>query len=369
MKIKINNRKMKKSVYKPGTLLSLAALLLLSVSLNGQEVTRSFHKEYKADAKTTLSITNRYGDIGIESWANNQIVIDVKVVVELPDRSRAEKLISYIDVQFNESENSVSARTVIDDKFNFSGWGGGTRRFRIDYTIKMPASSNLTLVNRYGDTEIDELAGQVNIDIKYGDLTADKLTRGNEKPLSKINMAYGKASIDQAGWLDLYLRYSNPFEIDKSQALLVDSRYSKLILGETSSVVGESRYGNLEIQKVKNLVLNVGYIPVNVGELTGKLNLQGSYGSLSVEKIPAGFESLEADVSYMGVRLGIDESASYNLDAHSSYGSIKFNEEKFKHEKHIVENNSTTVTGIVGSEAAPTSKVKISASYGQIKLY
>jgi hypothetical protein len=360
---------MKKSVYKSGMLLSLAAIFLLSCSVTAQEVTKEFHKEYKAGTATTLNISNRYGDVKIESWDKDQVVIDVKITVDHPDKSRAEKLLSYIDIQFSEGENLITAKTVIDEKFNFSGWGSGSRKFSIDFNVKMPVGTNLTLANRYGDSDIDELHGLVNIDIKYGDLSLGKLTRGNEKPLNKFSLSYGKATIDEVGWLDLYIRYCHSLEITKSQALLLDSRYSKLKIGETSSLVGETKYDNLGIETINNLVLMGGYTSINVGELKKKLNFQGSYGSFTVESVPAGFESLEADVHYMGVRLGIDESASYSLDAHSSYGGIKFNEDNFKHEKHIVENNSTTLTGIVGKESAPASNVKVTSAYGQIKLY
>jgi hypothetical protein len=369
MENKINYR-MKKSVYKSGMLLSFAAIFLFTFSLTtAQEVTKEFHKEYKAGTATTLEINNRYGDVAIESWNKDQVVIDVKVVVELPDRSRAEKLISYIDVQFTEGENLITAKTVIDDKFNFSGWGFRSKRFSIDYTVKMPAGTNLNLTNKYGNSDISELHGLVNIDIKYGDLTIEKLTRDNEKPLNKFSLSYGKASVDEAGWLDVYARYCNSLEITKSKALLLDTKYSKLKIGETSSIVGESKYDNIGIEKINNLVLTGGYTSISVGELVKKLTFDGSYGSFSIDNIPAGFESLEVDVRYMGVKLGIDESANYKLDAHTSYGGIKFNEENFKHEKHIVENNSTTLMGIVGKESIPTATVKISASYGQIKLY
>ena len=368
MEIKISH-KMEKQFYKPGMLLSIAAIFLSTFSLTAQEVTKEFHKEFKAGTATTLDINNRYGDVVIQSWDKDQIVIDVKVSVNLSNRSRAEKLISYIDVRFNESENLITAKTIIDDNFNFSGWGSGSRKFSIDYTVKMPVGTNLNLTNRYGNSDIDELHGLVNIDVKYGDLTADKLTRDNEKPLSKVSIAYGKASIDEAGWLDIYVRYSNSFEIVKSKALLLDSRYSRLKIGETSSIVGDTKYDKIEISKINNLILTVGYASVDARELSKKLNIQGSYGSLSVERIPAGFESINVNVHYMEVNLGIDESASYNLDAHTSYCGIKFNEDNFKHEKHIVENNSTTLTGTVGKESAPTAKVKISASYGEVRLY
>ena len=207
------------------------------------------------------------------------------------------------------------------------------------------------------------------LDIKYGDLSADKLTRGNEKPLNKLTLAYGKGSIDEAGWLDIYARYSPSISIDKSQALLIDSKYSKIKIGETSSLVGESKYDNINVEEIKNLVLQSGYTSAKIGTLTKKLNYQGSYGSFDVNTIPAGFESIEVKTNYMGVRLGIDESASYSLDAHSSYGNIKFNEDNFRHEKHIVENNSTTLSGTAGKEKEPKATVKVSASYGQVKLY
>jgi hypothetical protein len=361
-------QKMKKSDYKPGMLLFLS-LFLVYFSISAQEVTKEFHKEYTAGPNTTLEISNRYGDVVIQSWDKDQVVIDVKVTVELPNREKAEKLLSYIDVQFSEDENIISAKTVIDDKFSFTGWGGESRRFSIDYNVKMPVGTALTLANKYGNTDIDELHGLMNLDIKYGNITAGKLTRGNVKPLSRLNLAYGKAAIEEAGWLDLSVRYVGSMDITKSQALLLNSKYSKLSLGETSSVVGESKYDNIRIESINNLVLENGYTEVNIGVLTKKLRYDGSYGSFSIDRVPAGFESIDVETHYMGVRIGIEESANYKLDAKVSYGGLKYNEDNFKNQRRIVENNSNEVAGIVGKEESPTATVNIVASYGSVKLY
>jgi hypothetical protein len=362
-------QKMKKQNYKTGSLL-IIPLLLLAFTLSAQEsVTKEFHKEYSAGANTTLEISNRYGDVKIESWDKDQIVIDVKVKVEMSSREKAEKYLSYIDVVFNEGNNVVSAKTTIDDNFNFSGWGMGSKRFSIDYTVKMPVKSALTLLNKYGNSSITDLQGLVNLDIKYGNITAGKLSRGNEKPINKLVLAYGKGSIDEAGWFDLNLRYCGSMEITKSQALLLSSKYSKLILGETSSLVGESRYDNIRIESINNLVLDNGYTEVNIGTLTKKLEYNGSYGSFSIERVPAGFESLKTETRYMGVKLGIDESATYYLEGKVSYGSLKYNEDNFRNERRIIENNSNEVAGIVGKGDSPSSKVNVEASYGSVRLY
>jgi hypothetical protein len=362
-------KKMKKSDYKTKILLYIP-LLLISITLSAQsEVTKEFHKEFNAGANNTLEINNKYGDVVITTWDKDQVVIDVKVTVEMPDRSRAEKLISYIDVQFSENGSILSAKTIIDDKFNFSGWGNGSRRFSIDYTVKMPTALALTLSNRYGDTDIDELNGLVNLDIKYGNLKAGKLTRGNVKPISKVSLAYGKGTIDETGWLDMIIRFAGGVGIAKSQALLIDSKYSKLTLGATSSVVGESKYDNIRIESINNLILENGYTEVNIGTLSKKLEYNGSYGSFTVERIPMGFESVDLETRYMGVRLGIEAGASYNLDAKVSYGGLKYNEDNFNSQRRIISNNSNEVSGIVGREESPASGVKVVASYGTVKLY
>jgi hypothetical protein len=359
--------KMEKLAYKQRTLILLTALFI-SFSLAAQEASKEYHKEYSADKNTTLDLNNRYGDVAITGWDKDQIVIDVRVTVKHPDKSKAEKYLNQIDVQFNQDGNTISAKTVIQDNFNFSGWSNN-RDFKINYTVKMPFVSSLTLENRYGNTNIDELRGLVNLDIKYGGIEIEKLTRGNEKPLNHVSVAYGKGNITEAGWLDVYVRCTNTLSIDKSQALLIDSKYSKLKIGETSSIVGEAKYDTYSVDKINNLVLETGYTGVNVGTLNKKLSFEGNYGSLTVDEIPAGFESIDVDVRYSGVRLGIAENASYKLDAESSYGGIKYNEDNLKFTRRIVENNSSEISGVIGKDESTSSTVKAKTAYGTIKLF
>ena len=85
--------------------------------------------------------------------------------------------------------------------------------------------------------------------------------------------------------------------------------------------------------------------------------------------MPEGFESLEVDTRYMGVKLGIDESASYRLESKVSYGGLKYNEDNFKNERRIIENNSSEVSGVVGKDESPRATVKVTSSYGSVRLY
>jgi hypothetical protein len=361
--------KMKMSVYKSGMLLG-AALLVLSLSLSAQnEIKKEFHKEYTAEKGTKLELNNRYGDIVAETSESNQVVIDVVVTLRYPSRERAEKLMGYIDVQFTEGENLISAKTYIDDKFGFNGWSKESRRFSIDYKVKMPVWMDLSIVNRYGDTDLDDLSGQVALNVKFGNLDVSKLTRGNEKPLNVVNLAYGDCTIEEAGWLDLNVEYSGNFSISKVQALLLDSKYSNVKIGSAGSVVGEIGYHSLGIENIGNLVLDAEYTDINVGTLAKKLKLNGGYGGVLIERVPAGFESIDIDTDYTSVRVGIDPSANYNLEAKTSYCGLKYNEDNFQVKRRIIGNTSSEISGIVGKESAPTATVKVHSSYGSVKLY
>jgi hypothetical protein len=366
MKIK-TRQEMKKSVYNQGLLL-LLPLLLISVTGTAQEVTKEFNEKYSAGASTTLQINNRYGDVTIDSWDQKEVIIDVKVTVELPNRDKAQKLLDYINVEFSQDGDVITAKTVINDRFSFSGWGG-KKRFSIDYNVKMPVQASLALVNRYGNSELDELQGLAQFDIRYGNINIGKLTRGNEKPLNRISLSYGKGSVDEAGWLDLVIRYTGDVNITSSRAILLDSRYSKLRIGETSSLVGESKYDNLRIGTINNLVLENGYTDTNIETLTSKLEYEGSYGNFTVTRIPSGFESIDVNTRYMGVNLGIDSEANYNLEAKVSYGDLRYDEDNFVNKRRIIQNTSKEIAGVVGSSESPRANVNVSSSYGTVRLH
>ncbi len=89
-------------------------------------------------------------------------------------------------------------------------------------------------------------------------------------------MAYGKAEIESAGWIDLIIRYVGELSIDECQALLLDSKYSKISIDKISSLVAESKYDKLEIDNINNLVLDAGYTDINVGSLSKKLKVRRS---------------------------------------------------------------------------------------------
>jgi hypothetical protein len=352
------------------TRVTLAAALFCAVALSAsaEEVKKEFHREMVPTDNTTLTVINKFGAVVTETWDRNNIVIDVTVKIEHPSSDRARKMLEMITVEFTETDGNLKAETVFSSDFSSMSWKGSNNNFSINYNIKMPANVNLDLNNKYGNVVVDEVSGQATLNVKYGDLTVTKLTRGNTKPLNTIIVAYGKATVYELGWAEINARYVGMFSVDRAVALLVDSKYSKVSVNEVSSLVADSKYDGYTIGEANNVVIMGGYTDLRFKKVNKKLEVDTKYGNLSVDLIPAGFTKANVKAGYCAVRLGIDPAACYRLDASSSYGSVKLNDSNFSADKRIVGNTSTELAGKVGKCSNPVSEVNINTSYGSVRL-
>jgi hypothetical protein len=357
---------MKRSLYK--IVLAAALISIAATTTVAQEVTKAYNKVFSVNQTTAVVISNRYGDVTVETWDKNEVSIDVVVTAEMSSRDRSERLLEMISVEFIENDTSVGAKTILDSRFSSITRGSGTNRFKIDYTVKMPGKNNLNIANRYGNIKIGEHPGWVNIDLRYGNLFALRLTRGNVKPINCIAISYGKATVDEANWLSVVTRYTTDLSIRKVQAIMLDSRYSKVIIDEAGSMVADSKYDNISVKNINNYVAEAAYTSMKFETLTNSLNLVAKYGSFEAANVPSGFESLTVDASYCGITMGIDKNAAYKLEAEIKYGSITYCEECIDIERKIVESTSREIAGTAQPGKNPSATVKIKSSYASVRL-
>lgn len=360
---------MKTQMLKKSIIIVLVNILFFSSAYSaGDEYSKKFHKEYNADKNTLLVIENKYGDVNINNWDKNQVLIDVTITVDESKKEKAIELLKYINVNFSNEGNTIKAITDIDEKF-FKGsafsFRDNTNEFSIDYDVKVPTDINLDLTNKYGSAFINEISGHSNIKIKYGKLRANKLLRGNTKPLNEIYLAYSKGDIEECGWVKLTIKYSK-IEIEKSSALIAVTSYSKMYFNELSTLACESKYDKYEIGNINNFVGTSAYTDLKFQKINKKLDLETRYGGCKVEEIPADFEKIKIDNKYGSIRLNIEENASYKLNGEAKYGNIDYpNTGKIS---RIQDNTETEISGIIGKNRDTQSTVKIYTKYGSVKL-
>jgi hypothetical protein len=229
----------------------------------------------------------------------------------------------------------------------------------------MPETIPLRLSNKYGNVFINELTSTSSIEIKYGNLKANKIVHSDQKPLTQIYLAYSNAKIQQCVWVKFEAKYSK-VEIDVSKALVFLSRYSKMYITKGSSLVTESKYDTYRLGKFTNLVATAGYSNFKADEISGKIVMETKYTDLNVNHVPAGFESIKIKTEYGNYNVYIDQDASYDLDGYAKYARINYPDNS--RVSRFSENNELRVEGLVGTDDNTGSEVNVTSKYGHVKL-
>lgn len=345
---------------------ALALILSLTTGLAFAQkdgFTKSYNQSFETNANTKLVVDNKYGNVDINDWEQKKIEINVLVRVDNVSKEQAQKILDLVNVEIGKDGDKITARTDIDDKM--SRMRSDNQKLEINYTVNMPASTELDLSNKYGSVFVSTLTGHFVINVKYGGLTAEKLLRGDEKPLSEVNLGYSNANIEEAGWLKSEIKYSK-IESEKIKALVLYSKYSHVFIDEVSSIVTDSKYDEFKLGTISNFVINTEYSNIKIQQLDKKLECNTKYTNCKIDNIPAGFESINIDNKYGGYKIGIDPGASYRLEGYASYAKIGYPDESKV--SRISENTSMKVNGTVGSESNPSATVKVSTRYGGIRL-
>ncbi len=342
--------------------------LVLVLLIKGQdtEFIKNYSKDYDVKEDTRLEIINKYGDVDIRDWNKKSVSIEVEVKANTSNKNKAENILENIDIVFSEIGNSIKVETTFDKGFNkgFSLWNGD-KKFEINYVVNMPKNIPLNLLNKYGSVFISELTSTSNIEISYGNLKANSIIHGEEKPLTQIILAYSDGTIEECNWSKFNIKYSK-ININKSKALVVVSKYSKVFIDEGTSLVSESKYDNFEIGKIQNFVTATAYSNFKFNEISKKLQVESKYSDFKVDHMPAGFDKIRIENKYGKYKIGMDSKASYKIDGYARYSKILYPESTDV--SLIQKNNEMTVKGLVGKDPNTESTVNINTSYGNVRL-
>ncbi|MDX2429745.1 MAG: DUF4097 family beta strand repeat-containing protein [Bacteroides sp.] len=348
---------MKKRVSNLRSLLLLLPITIVSFSLNAQDAVKEFSESFEVSEGITLSADIRYTDLRMVSWDKNEVEIFVEIEVDASSKSKAEAQLSKIDVRIGKSGNIISLKTELDD-----GWSRNAK-VNINIIVNAPAYMNLDMSTSYGDLYVQELNGLVDLNMKYGNLQAGTLGRGNEKPFNSLDLAYSDAIIESAGWMELELAYSD-MEVENSTMIFCESKYSKLIGKKSGGIITEGAYDKYVFEEVDNFVGELRYSGVKLEALNKKLDVESKYTHVKVFNVSRDFKSISTTTSYGNIYLKMEEGASFKLDGEARYGN--FNMALEGKLSKVKENNEVRIWGTVGT--APKGSITLDARYGNIDI-
>ncbi|OKS89389.1 hypothetical protein RG47T_4873 [Mucilaginibacter polytrichastri] len=256
------------------------------------EKIKNYSKSYSADGNDKLQLDNIYGKIIVNTWAKNEVKVDVQMKADANEADEAQKLIDNVNISDSKDGSLISFKTNYD-KSGSNNWGtwfdsgkSRVRKIEINYTVYMPAKMALNITNRYGSTDLPDLSGKLIINNSYGSLVAKSLTNS----ANEIKIRYGSATIDNLTGSDINVAY-----------------------------------GGLNIGESDNLNADVSYGSAKIGKLTTSGTINARYsGQVQVGDVGKNVKSLSVNASYSSVKLGLSNNQNVDFDITVRYGSFSY---------------------------------------------
>jgi hypothetical protein len=353
---------------KPNKLISALAIFTLFFSpSSGQNTSCNVKKAFRVTEGSSLQFTNKYGDLNIVSSNNDTLSVCAIITILQDNRELVLKNMKLITVNIEKLKDTVYVSTIYDKKFFSEDSRKGRKSFSTDYLIKMPAYMNMDVKDEFGNISIDELNGSLNAIISQGSLNAKKLTRGNTNPVNSIYADHSKIVIADMNWMIMNLINCPSVEIEKAQALNLKSSISKIRIGETSSLVSNSKSDNINIKSMNNIFADGVYSTYQIGKLNSQMKTAIRYGAIMISDLNKNFTTIDIKADHALVSIKPGPETSFKADLSMSDGIVEIPAVKYP---GIFKSSGTAENSYLGLAGNNDTKslIKIRATGGKISI-
>lgn len=368
-----------KSYYSLLLMLGLT-IMFSSTSLIAKKYEKTIERTFDIRANGTTAISNKYGKVTLQTWDKEVVSIKVIIRAETGSEKEAQAAFDRVTIDFLSSLDKVSVRTELESK-NTSWWSWDFSQvdYNIDYEVFFPISNNLELVHKYGNFSLNELEGDLSVNLSYGKGVIEKLEN-----YGSLNLAYAHVNIEEARDLKVAMKYSDlrvsemndleiesrysKIEIEKAQSITTYSKYDHFNIGSLNELKNSGKFDHFEIRDIKNLEIMSQYTDVEVEKLREVMELDLKYGggSFGLER---DFKSVILNGEHANFRMELAEGSHFDLLLKSKYADIKI-PELIDFQRNIQTSTERIIEGVFTEGGPKQSKgvMKIMLQYGGVKL-
>jgi DUF4097 and DUF4098 domain-containing protein YvlB len=254
----------------------LLSMLLLPV-LAQARTEGHFDRTLQVSGNVNLDLTTGSGDISVKSGSSNQVVVHAIIHGNNDWFSNSEQAVRRVESNppIEQSGNSIRIGYNLPDDVR--------RHVSINYDITVPANTALQAHSGSGNVVVEGLHGEVQEQTGSGDVRVRDVS-------GKVRVQTGSGNIHTENVAGPFSGQTGSGDIE---ANLVDS----------SDVDVQTGSGNIHVKGVK-----------------GGLRARSGSGDITADGQVAGNWQLHSGSG--NFRLGVGNSGGFNLDAHTSSGSI-----------------------------------------------
>lgn len=268
-----------KTILRAYSILLLSATLALSnTAIAGEEPKiekkKSYSKSYNVGSGEKVSFDNRFGELKITTWDKNEVKVDVTMTGKANTDERAQEILNGIRIEDGKNGSGVFFKTHIENQNNRKSNKDDKEKYRnegfsIDYTVYMPSRNPLSAKNEFGKTIIPDYSGEIEVESKFGSLTA-----GNLANVKRVRVEFGESTIESINNGKLNIHFSGKSIVNKlSGSVDVSLEHSggvKLVLENNVKDINiKNNFSNLYLDVNKNFSANFD-IDTNFGEFSNK---------------------------------------------------------------------------------------------------
>ncbi|HRT88588.1 MAG TPA: DUF4097 family beta strand repeat-containing protein [Bacteroidales bacterium] len=332
---------------------------------------RILERTEPAGRETTLEINNKYGKIEITLWNRDSVYIRTEIEAYAPSQSRTDKMLSGISIDFSSSKYLFKAKTSFDQSpgmilESFKGMTSKVinydSRIEVNYYVKIPDYISIRLDNRYGDVFMENLKGNLFLNLSNGSFKA-----GNIEGSCELNLDFANATLNEAGTCRIDGSFSE-LTIKESGAMNINSISSRYETGKVSELTIESRRDKIFTGTVDVFRGNSYFSQIRIDRLTGEADINPKYGNLTITDIDNMFRRIKINSGYNDIYLTFDRSASYNFYLRHTNTFVSLPNEATTEKKPVSEEKKEYITtGTIGRSPGKR-QVDIEATRGTISL-
>jgi hypothetical protein len=328
--------------------------------------TKTINKEFSVNKNATLKVNNSYGNIDVATWNENRIVFEITITTSGNNEEKTLEKLKEIDVEFSNTSDLVSAKTMFGNKNSSSWWNWGSSskvNMKINYLIKIPITNAINLNNDYGNITVDKLEGPAKINCDYGKITTEELMADN----NILNFDYTKGCyFEYIKSGEINADYSD-FTISKTNNIDINADYTNSKIEVAENVNYNCDYGNIKIDKANNIKGNGDYLTLAIGDVYKNVSINADYGSIKIKRMNASANNVTIKSDYVGIKIGLAPTYHFKFDLKLDYGTLN-NDLELNFTKKNVDGSDKIYSGYYGNQST-SNNINITSDYGSVTFY
>ena len=334
--------------------------------------TKTINRRFRISPETRVEITNKYGEIKINTWNKDSVIIDIKVRVEDKKLARLEKTIKGIDFDITANSHFLIVKTKVGEASsslekevqNLKETLMLTdSKIEISYNVWMPASNLLKVENKFGDIFIDDYAGEIEILLSNGNLKSHDFSNK-----TKMTLSFADATINQLKTAQLNCSYSDVY-VKSAANLVLISKSTDFDITDVGEMEIDSRRDKFRIQQLGKIVARSSFTSFRIAEVSNYTNIRTEYGDVDIQRVAPDFRAIYLESKSTDINLGFSETSGFGFEITGTKTPIRLAPamEIRKTETLDEKEKKIKTTGIAG-KSGKTQKLSINAVSGTINL-